>query len=184
MIIEPTPIAGAYVFSLKPIADERGFFARSYCEKTIANAGIEPLVLNQQNVSFNKHKGTLRGLHFQLAPQEEIKLVRCTKGAVWDVIVDLRPQSKTYLKWHGITLKWNEYKTFYIPRGCAHGFLTLTDDAELFYQLSVPFVPELYRSLVWNEPRIGIEWPEKPLLISEKDAAAPGLEVIEKQLTT
>ncbi len=173
MNIEKTPIEGAYVITLKPIKDERGFFARSFCQDELVKAGLEPFNLAQQNISYNRHRATLRGMHYQLAPHAEIKLVRCTKGAVWDAIVDLRPDSSTYLKWYGLELKADDHKTFYIPKGCAHGFLTLADDSELFYQLSEPFKPELYRALHWNDPTVNIQWPLKPELISPKDAEAP-----------
>lgn len=154
----PTPIPGAFVIELEPIVDERGFFARSWCATEFAAHGLNPRLV-QCSVSFNKRRGTLRGMHYQVKPHEEAKLVRCTMGAIYDVLVDLRPASAGYRKWFAVELSVANRRMVYCPEGVAHGFQTLTDDAEVFYQMSELHHPESARGLRWDDPAFGIEWP-------------------------
>jgi dTDP-4-dehydrorhamnose 3,5-epimerase len=168
----PTPLAGAFVVELARIEDERGFFARSFCQEEFRGHGLSPLVA-QCNVSWNRRKGTLRGLHYQAKPHEEAKLVRCTRGAVWDVIVDLRDGSPTRLRWHAVELNADNRLAFYIPEGFAHGFQTLQDDTEVLYQMSESYHPDLARGVRWDDPKLGIAWPLFDPVISERDRAYP-----------
>jgi len=169
---EETPLRGAWVVDLAPIEDERGFFARSFCEKEFSERGLNPRVV-QCNVSFNRRRGTLRGMHYQAAPHEEAKLVRCTQGAVWDVIVDLRPGSPTFKRWYGAELSAANRRAFYVPEGMAHGFQTITEDAEVLYQMAASFRPESARGVRWNDPAFAIQWPIADPFMSERDRAFP-----------
>lgn len=169
MIFEETKLKGAYVINIEPIEDERGFFARSFCQKEFEQLGLNPCVA-QCNISFNKKKGTLRGMHYQAAPHEEAKLVSCVKGSIYDVIIDLRPGSITYCQWVSVELSAENHKMLYIPEGFAHGFQTLEDNTEVFYQMSEFYHPESARGVRWNDPAFGIEWPSAELIISEKDS--------------
>ena len=167
-----TRIKGAYVVDIKKISDDRGFFGRSYCKKEFENLGInKPIV--QVNVSANKKKGTLRGLHMQVEPAAETKLVRCTRGAIFDVLVDLRPDSETFLQWVGVELNARDYTMLYIPEGCAHGYLTLEDDTDVMYQVTAYYTPEAEKGFRWNDPTFNIDWPLEPVVISSKDQAQP-----------
>ena len=157
---------------LAPIEDERGFFARSFCEKEFSERGLNPRVV-QCNVSFNRRRGTLRGMHFQAAPHEEAKLVRCTAGAIWDVMVDLRPGSPTFKRWHGAELSAANRRAFYVPEGVAHGFQTTTENAEVLYQMTASFRPESARGVRWNDPAFAIQWPIADPFVSERDRAFP-----------
>jgi len=168
MIFLETPIKGAYVIELEKHEDERGFFARSWCTEEFATKGLDTRLV-QCNISSNKKKGTLRGLHYQLPPQAETKLVRCIKGALYDVIVDLRADSPTFLKWFGVDLTAGNYRMLYIPQRFAHGFQTLEDGTEIFYQMSEFYAPAAARGLRWNDPRLAIAWPEADRTISKKD---------------
>lgn len=172
MTFNNTTITGVVEVLLDLKSDERGFFARSWCENEFVEHGLNPKLV-QCNVSFNHKKGTLRGIHLQDAPHGEAKLVRCTKGAIFDVAVDLRPQSPTFRQWHGSVLTADNYQMLYIPEGCGHGFLTLTDGAEIFYQMSEFYHPESARGIRWNDPAIGIDWPEEVRVISERDRTYP-----------
>ena len=173
MIFTKTPLKGSYVVELEKHEDERGYFARTFCAKEFAALGL-PSEISQCSLSYNKRKGTLRGLHYQAAPHEETKLVRCIQGAIFDAIVDLRSGSETYGKWFAIELSSENGKSLYIPKGFAHGFLSLTDDATLLYQISCDFVAESARTIRWNDPTINIHWPQKDgLILSEKDKNAP-----------
>lgn len=163
-----TKLAGAFQIELEPHTDERGFFARSWCEDEAAKHGLNARMV-QSNVSLNLKKGTLRGLHFQLSPHEEVKLVRCTRGRIWDVMVDLRPESPTYKQWFGAELTEENHKMLYVPRRFAHGFITLTDGAEVFYQVSTRYSRECASGALWNDPAFGIEWPIEPSIISAAD---------------
>lgn len=163
-----TKLAGVYLVELEPRADERGFFARSYCENEFAAHGL-PTHFPQCNISFNHKKGTLRGMHYQAAPYGEPKLVRCTMGAIYDVAVDLRPDSPSFKQWVGYELSAQNRQALFMPEGCAHGFLTLTDDTEVFYQMGQFFAPEYARGLRYNDPAFGIEWPAPPEMIHERD---------------
>jgi dTDP-4-dehydrorhamnose 3,5-epimerase len=167
-----TKVAGAFLIEPEPIADERGFFARTWCREEFADHGLTP-ELAQANLSFNHRKGTLRGLHYQADPHAEAKLVRVTRGAIWDLALDLRRDSPTYLAWFGAELSDANRHMLYVPEGCAHGFLTLTDDAEVAYQMSAPYAPEAARGVRFDDPAFGIEWPGKVVVINERDRTYP-----------
>jgi dTDP-4-dehydrorhamnose 3,5-epimerase len=164
----PTPLAGAYLIEPERLEDERGFFARSFCREEFRKQGLKPAIA-QCNVSWNRKRGTLRGLHYQAAPHEEAKVVRCTHGAVWDVIVDLREGSPTRLRWHALELNADNRLALYVPEGFAHGFQTLADDSEVLYQMSESYRPDLARGLRWDDPRLKIKWPLPDPILSERD---------------
>jgi len=170
----PTPLPGAFVVELRRLEDDRGFFARAFCAEEFRAHGLDPAVA-QCSVSFNRRRGTLRGLHFQAAPHEETKLVRCTQGAIWDVIVDLRPGSATRLKWFGAELSAANRRALYIPQGFAHGFQTLQQDSEVLYMMNVPFHAASAQGLPWNDPAFGIDWPLSDPFMSDRDRAYPPL---------
>lgn len=172
MIFSETKLKGAFTLELKKIEDERGFFARSYCQKEMEAHGLTAQVV-QANVSFNPKKGTLRGMHYQVAPHEESKLVRCTRGAIFDVIIDLRPDSPTYKQWFGVELTANNYKMMFVPEGFAHGYLTLENHTEVTYQVSQFYAPGAEQGIRWDDPAFNIQWSIEPELISEKDKAHP-----------
>jgi dTDP-4-dehydrorhamnose 3,5-epimerase len=172
----PGDIAGSFVIALEPRGDERGGFARSFCAEEFRAAGIEAGIV-QINTSWSRDKGTLRGLHYQLDPAPEGKLVRCIRGAVFDVAVDMRPDSPTFMKSFGARLDAESRLMMYSPPGCAHGYLTLTDDAEVIYSVSAAYAPELERGVRWNDPAITIDWPIEPITLSPKDQAWPDLQV-------
>ena len=171
----PTPLAGAYLIELEQLDDERGFFARSFCQNEFKAHGLDPVVA-QCNVSFNRRRGTLRGLHYQAAPHAEAKLVRCTRGAVWDVIVDLRKGSLTVRQWHAAELTADNRRALYIPDGFAHGFQTLADDSEVLYQMSEFYHPESARGVRWDDPTLAIRWPLKEPVMSPRDREFPALD--------
>jgi len=178
MIFTEAPLRGAYVVDIERLTDERGFFARSYCAEDFAARGLGP-ELRQCSVSYNARRGTLRGMHYQCAPHEEHKLVRCTAGAIFDVIVDIRASSPTIRQWFGTQLSAENRRSLFIPPGFAHGFMSLTDDAEVYYMISVAHAPAFSRGLRWNDPAFAIEWPMPPAVISARDAGfalfdAPG----------
>lgn len=168
----PTPLAGAFVVELVRMEDERGFFARSFCRDEFSALGLNPTI-TQCNVSWNRRAGTLRGLHYQERPHEEAKLVRCTRGAVWDVVVDLRDGSPTRLRWHAVELSASNRLALYVPEGFAHGFQTLQDDTEVLYQMSESYRPDLARGVRWDDPTLGITWPVSDPVISERDRTYP-----------
>jgi dTDP-4-dehydrorhamnose 3,5-epimerase len=170
-----TGVAGAWLIEPEPIADERGFFARVFCREEFTANGLNP-DLAQGNVSYNHAKGTLRGMHYQAAPHAEAKLVRCTRGAIWDVALDLRPDSPTYLAWAGYELSDANRSMLYVPEGCAHGFLTLTDGAEVTYQMSAPYAPAAARGVRWDDSAFGIDWPGEVVVINQRDASYPDTE--------
>ncbi len=172
MIIHSTGIPGACVVEIKPIGDNRGFFARSWCVREFEEAGLDTNLV-QCNISFNRTRGTLRGMHFQADPHPEVKLVRCTHGAIFDVVLDLRHDSPTYLRWHAVELTSDNHKALYIPAGCAHGFQSLVDDSEVLYHMSDFYHADLARGVRWNDPAFGISWPVPDPLLSEKDATYP-----------
>jgi dTDP-4-dehydrorhamnose 3,5-epimerase len=172
MIFHETKLSGVFEVSLEPRRDERGFFARSWCQKEFESQGLNSRLV-QCDISFNARRGTLRGMHYQADPYPEDKLVRCTKGAIYDVVLDLRPQSATFRQWIGVSLTSDNYDMLYIPRGCAHGFLTLEDQAEVFYQMSEFYHPELAQGVRWNDPAFGIGWPAEVLVISDRDRTYP-----------
>lgn len=169
MKFNKTAILGAYIIELEKVGDGRGFFARAWCQKEFREHDLVTQFV-QCNLSFNKRGNTLRGMHYQSAPLEEVKLVRCTRGAIFDVIIDLRPESSTFLKWIGVELTSDNYNMLYIPEGFAHGYLTLTEEAEVFYQVSQFYSPGHERGVRWNDPVFKIDWPiDGDLVISEKD---------------
>jgi len=168
LILTPTAIAGAYVIDIEPRRDERGFFARTFCREELTAYDLEADVV-QANVSWNQQRGTLRGLHYQAVPHEETKIVRCTRGAIWDVLLDLRPASATFGRWHAEELTADNHRMLYIPRGFAHGYLTLADDTEVFYLVGHRYVPESGRGVRWDDPAFAIQWPFQPSVISAAD---------------
>jgi len=176
MIFNELKIPGAYEIYPEIFADERGFFARSWCSKEFASHGLSP-ILAQCNISASTRQGTLRGMHFQAPPYAESKLVRCTKGSIYDVVLDLRPQSPTFKKWAAVTLTAPKHNMIYIPEGCGHGFMTLEDDIEIFYQMSEFYTPEAGRGVRWDDPAFQIEWPGEVRVISERDRTYPDFEL-------
>src|SRR5271170_1470717 len=176
MIFTESPLTGAFVVDLERLGDERGFFARSYCAEEFSANGLGP-ELRQCSVSYNARKGTLRGMHYQCAPHEEHKLVRCTSGAIFDVIVDIRASSPTYRRWFGEELTADNRRSLFIPPGFAHGFVTLSDHAEVYYMISVAHAPQCSRGLRWNDPAFAIEWPLPPAVIAARDAAYALLDI-------
>ena len=172
MIINPTDIPGAYLVELQPRQDERGFFARSWCAREFSERGLEER-LAQCNISFNDRRGTLRGMHYQADPFPEAKLVRCTHGSIFDVVLDLRPGSPTYLAWRGFELTRTNRRALYVPAGCAHGFQSLEDETEVLYHMSEFFHPEQARGVRWNDPAFGIQWPLPQPILSARDAGYP-----------
>lgn len=172
VIFRQTRLKGAYSIELEKFQDDRGFFARTFCQREFTETGLNPGFV-QCNTSVSLKKGVLRGMHYQAAPYEEAKLVRCTRGAIWDVIIDLREGSETFKQWIAEELTQVNSKMLYIPEGFAHGFLTLSDDTEVFYQMSDFFMPEYARGIRWDDPAFGIAWPDKATIISEKDRNYP-----------
>jgi len=175
MIFTESPIAGAYVVDPERLIDERGHFARTYCAREFAEHRIDPAIA-QCSSSFNTRGGTLRGMHYQAEPYAEAKLVRCTHGAIHDVVLDLRPDSSTYLQWYATELSEDNGRALFVPTGCAHGFQTLRDRSEVLYQISVPYEPTAARGARWDDPAFAIAWPEPPpggRAISPRDASYP-----------
>ncbi len=179
MLFTETKLKGAYIIEPEKFEDDRGFFARTFCRKEFESHGLNPNIV-QCNISYNRKKGTLRGMHYQAAPYEEAKLVSCIRGAIYDVIIDLRPDSPTYRQWVAVTLYGfnfsthslihsSTHKLLYIPEDFAHGFLTLEDDTEVFYQMSEFYMPEYARGIRWNDSAFNISWPIEVAVISEKD---------------
>jgi dTDP-4-dehydrorhamnose 3,5-epimerase len=169
-------IAGAWLVETERSTDERGFFGRTHCQAQFAARGLKG-EFRQSSISFNQRRGTLRGMHYQASPHAETKLVRCTSGAVYDVIVDLRPSSPSFRRWFGTELDACNRLALYIPEGVAHGFISLRDETELLYMISPDFVPESARGFCWNDAAIGIEWPLAPLIVSARDASFPALDL-------
>lgn len=172
MIFTPTRLNGAFVIELRTIEDERGFFARSWCQREFIEHKLDARLV-QCNISYNAKKGTLRGMHYQLPPCAEAKLVRCTRGAIYDVVIDLRPSSATFLQWYAAELSAENRKAMYVPEGFAHGFQTLQDDSEVFYQMSEFYAPEYAGGMRWNDPQFNIIWPLTVSAISPRDQAYP-----------
>ena len=169
-----TELEGACIIELERLEDSRGFFARTWCQKELEDHGLSARIA-QANVSFNTRAGTLRGMHYQVAPYEETKLIRCTRGALYDVIIDLRRSSPTYKQWMGVELTAQNYKMLYVPPYFAHGFVTLEDDTEVMYFMSEFYTSGAEKGLRWNDPEFGITWPRPAEVISEKDASWPDL---------
>ena len=161
-----------YIIEIDKIEDERGFFARSFCKNEMEIRGLNTNIV-QTNIAFNPFKGTLRGMHFQKAPHEETKFVRCTKGSIYDVVIDLRPESKTFKKWMGIELNEENHKTLYVPKGFAHGYLTLSDNSEISYMVTEYYNSFYERGVRWNDHAFEIQWPGEITVISQKDSNHP-----------
>lgn len=172
MIFREQSLPGVFEIGIEPNRDDRGFFARSWCQQEFETHGLNPGFV-QANISFNARKGTLRGMHYQAGPFGEAKLIRCTAGAIYDVVLDLRPQSPTFKLWLAFVLRAENHDMLYIPEGLAHGFLTLADNTEIFYQMSEFYHPELSRGVRWNDPAFGIEWPHEIAVMSERDRSYP-----------
>ena len=175
MLFHETNLPGVFEIHLESHPDDRGFFARTWCQKEFEDHGLNPRLV-QCSISFNLRRGTLRGMHLQTAPHAEAKLVRCTRGAIYDVILDLRPSSPAYRKWFAIVLTSENRNMAYVPEGCAHGFLTLEDQTEVFYQMSEFYDEESARGVRWNDPAFRITWPEEVQIVSQKDRAYPNFE--------
>jgi dTDP-4-dehydrorhamnose 3,5-epimerase len=172
MIFLETDVAGAMTVELEKREDDRGFFARAWCKREFEAHLLDPNLV-QANLVMTKQQGTVRGLHYQVSPYEEAKLIRCIKGKIFDVVVDLRPGSPTYLQWVGVELSAENYRMMYVPRGCAHGYQTLTDCAETLYHVSEFFAPEAERGVRYDDPAFGIKWPLPVTAVSEKDKRWP-----------
>jgi dTDP-4-dehydrorhamnose 3,5-epimerase len=171
-----TKLPGVFEVHIEAKLDERGFFARTWCQQEFETQGLAAK-LAQCSLSFNKRKGTLRGMHYQVAPHEETKLIRCTQGAIYDVVLDLRPQSPSFQEWIAVELTAEKRNMIYVPQGCAHGFLTLEDQSEVTYQMSEFQNPESARGVRWDDPAFQIQWPAKVEVISERDRNYPNFQV-------
>jgi dTDP-4-dehydrorhamnose 3,5-epimerase len=176
MIFTATQLDDAWLISLEPKEDERGFFARIWCRQELARHGLDTEI-SQESLSFNRHRGTMRGLHFQRPPHEETKIVRCTRGGIFDVIVDLRPQSGSYLRWQGFELTADNRKSLYVPKGFAHGFQTLTGNAEIVYQISDFYAPDSAGGYRYDDAAFSIGWPLPITVISERDLSWPAFKI-------
>jgi len=177
VIFNETKLKGAYIIEVEPLEDDRGFFARMFCRKEFEKHGLNFLVA-QCNISQNRKKGTLRGMHYQVAPHAEAKLVTCLAGSIYDVIIDLRADSATYRQWLAVELSGNgRHSMLYVPEGFAHGFQTLEDDSEVFYQMSEFYSPPSGRGVRWDDPAFAVRWPEGPRILSERDKTYPDFDV-------
>jgi dTDP-4-dehydrorhamnose 3,5-epimerase len=175
MIFRETKLPGVFEIQIEPKPDERGFFARCWCQKEFESNNLNANLV-QCSISFNSRKGTLRGIHYSEPPYAESKVVRCTKGAVYDVVVDLRPDSPSFKDWIAVVLTADQRNMVYVPEGCGHGFLTLENEAEVFYQMSEFYHPESARGVRWDDPAFRIAWPGRVEVISERDQRYPNLE--------
>lgn len=175
MIFNEGPLQGPSIIDLEKHKDQRGFFARAFCQREFAEQGLAQDMV-QTNVSFSAKRGTLRGMHYQTPPHQEAKLIRCTRGALYDVIVDVRPDSDTYGQWMGVELSADTHRMFYVPEGFAHGFLTLADETEVMYQVSAFYAPGSEEGLRYDDPALGIEWPISVQVISNKDLSWPAFD--------
>jgi dTDP-4-dehydrorhamnose 3,5-epimerase len=182
MLYHETLLPGCYVIEPERIQDQRGYFARVWCKKELEQHGLKAEML-QSNLGFSQRKGTLRGLHYQKDPHAEVKVVRCTRGAIFDVVVDLRPQSPTHKEWFGVELTEGNGKMLYVPEGCAHGYLTLLDNTEMYYHTSSIFDRDSAFGVRYNDPAFEIKWPIKAEVISEQDAKWPNYESSTEKLT-
>lgn len=168
MTFHELKLPGAYEIRIEPKSDERGFFARCWCQEEFESHGLTTRIA-QCSISFNAHKGTLRGMHYQTPPYAETKIVRCTKGSIYDVVVDLRPDSATFKQWAAVVLTADKRNMLYVPEGCGHGFLTLEDESEVFYQISEFYHPESAGGVRWDDPAFNVSWPGTVEVISERD---------------
>ncbi len=176
MKLGTTKLDGVFFIDPECLCDERGFFARTWCTQWFRQQGLNDRLV-QCSISYNRLRGTLRGLHYQAEPHAECKLVRCTRGTIYDVVVDLRPQSATFRQWLAVELSEENRRAVYIPQGCAHGFLTLTDNTEVLYQMSEFYHPEYARGVRWNDPAFSIQWPIDVCVISDRDNSYPDVPV-------
>lgn len=181
MIFTETKLKGAFIIDLERREDPRGFFARAFCQNEFKAHGLKP-VIAQANVAFNLKKGTVRGMHFQFPPAAETKLVRCTRGAILDIIVDLRPESATFLQWTAVELDEENQRALYVPERFAHGYQTLRDHTDTSYQVGEFYTPAAEGGLMYNDPRLGLKWPMPPTVISEKDQKFPLFDQVESEL--
>ena len=181
MIFEETDLPGAFILDMERREDDRGFFARAFCQNEFTDHGLKP-VIAQANVAYNHRKGTLRGMHFQVPPAAETKLVRCTRGAILDIIVDLRPESPTWLRHIAVELTADNHRALYVPERFAHGYQVLADETETSYQVGEFYSPPNERALRFDDPLLGLDWPLAVTVISEKDRNAPLLETWEERL--
>jgi dTDP-4-dehydrorhamnose 3,5-epimerase len=172
MKFQPTAVTGAFLIEPERHEDDRGFFARTYCVDELAQHGLDPKVV-QRSISYNRRRGTLRGMHFQTAPHEENKIVSCIRGEIYDVVLDVRPASPSYRRWVGATLTADNHKLLFVPKGCAHGFITLTDDAIVHYEISEFHHPESARGVRYDDPAFGISWPLAPVVVHQRDLSYP-----------
>jgi dTDP-4-dehydrorhamnose 3,5-epimerase len=182
MIFEETKLKGAFIIDLKRLEDDRGFFARAFCQNEFSEHGLKPLIA-QANIAFSKIKGTLRGMHFQFPPAAETKLVRCTRGAVWDIIVDLRPESPTYLDHIAVELTADNHRAIYVPERFAHGYQVLEENSETSYQVGEFYTPSSEGGLMYNDPRLGLTWPLRVTEVSVKDSKWKLLDQCQSDLT-
>lgn len=173
------PLNGAYEIETVPVEDSRGFFVRTFCRQEFSARGLNPVVV-QCSTSFNRAKGTLRGMHYQTAPNEECKLVQCISGSTYHVIIDLRERSDTHLQWTSVRLSSGKKNLLYVPEGLAHGFLTLEDNCEVHYQMSEFYQPDSAAGIRWNDPAFGVEWPDDVLEISDRDESFPDFAISNK----
>ncbi len=180
MIFAETKLSGAFIIDLEPRSDDRGFFARTFCAREFEEHGLKTTVA-QANMSYNHRKATMRGLHYQLPPAAETKLVRCVRGAIYDVIIDLRPESPTYMQHIGVELTQDNHRALYVPEMFAHGFITLADEVEVMYQVGEFYSPGYERGIRYDDPAFGIDWPLPVAVISEKDAAWPPFELAQRE---
>jgi dTDP-4-dehydrorhamnose 3,5-epimerase len=172
MVFTETKLKGAFIINLTRLEDERGFFARTFCQKEFKEHGLN-IQIAQANISYNKKRGTLRGMHMQLPPYEESKLIKCARGTIYDVIVDMRVSSDTYKQWIGVELTAENHQMLYVPEGFAHGFITLKNDTEVTYQMNQFYAPASEKGFRWNDPAFGIIWPIQPIVMAEKDKNFP-----------
>jgi len=177
MKFEKLFINGVWLISPEILSDERGFFRRSFCSVEFNQHGLEPAVL-QGNISVNPVRGTLRGFHYQIAPAAEAKTLTCVLGSLYDVVVDLRPNSETFLKWQAVELNSVDCQSLYIPKGCANGYLTTDENTVIHYYMSELYVPDLYRGFKYDDPKVAAAWPFEPVLISDKDRSYPDLDIL------
>ena len=168
----PLPLTGAYLVEIQPSSDERGFFARTWCAEEMRQLGLNAQFV-QCSISYNARRGTLRGMHYQAQPHAETKLVRCSAGSIYDVLLDVRPDSATFRRWFAVELSAANRKAVYIPAGFAHGFQSLSDHSEVFYQISESYRPDHAHGVRWNDPAFGIEWPVETVILSERDRSFP-----------
>jgi dTDP-4-dehydrorhamnose 3,5-epimerase len=172
LIISPGRLAGVFMVDVRAQEDARGLFARTFCRDEFRAHGLNGVFV-QSNTSFNRRRGTLRGMHYQAPPKAEAKLVRCTSGAIFDVVLDLRPSSATYLEWEAVELTSENRRAIYVPEGLAHGFQALTDAAEVLYDMTESYAPECARGVLWNDPAFGIRWPLSDPILSDRDRSFP-----------